>query len=111
MFKLMGKKIIAILTLIAYIAIISQWLNSVIYWLINHCMTGVMSFGNQFDFHDVIYHIEPCNIDNTQCNANFTISFPHNSRGATFTHVNCTVSCFCNKRLRNWPTFYTNFTM
>ena len=38
----------------------SQWLNSVIYWLINHCTdwarTGVTSFGRQFDFHDVIYH-------------------------------------------------------
>ena len=32
------------------------------------------------------------------------------SRAATFTHVNRTVSCFCNKRLQNWPTVYTNFT-
>ena len=31
-------------------------------------------------------------------------------RAATFTHVNGTVSCFCNKRLQNWPTVYTNFT-
>ena len=32
----------------------SQWLNRVIYWLINHCTdrtrTGVTSFGHQFDF-------------------------------------------------------------
>ena len=32
----------------------SQWLNSVIYWLINHCMdraqAGVTSFGPQFEF-------------------------------------------------------------
>ena len=38
----------------------SQWLNSVIYWLINHCTdwarTNVTSFSRQFDFHDVIYH-------------------------------------------------------
>ena len=39
----------------------SQWLNSVIYWLIYHCTdwarTGVTSFGRQFDFHDVICQI------------------------------------------------------
>ena len=38
----------------------SQWLNSVIYWLINHCTdwarTNVTSSSRQFDFHDVIYH-------------------------------------------------------
>ena len=38
----------------------NQWLNSVIYWLINHCTdwarTIVTSFSRQFDFHDVIYH-------------------------------------------------------
>ena len=38
----------------------SQWLNSVIYWLINHCTdwarTNVTSFSCQFDFHEVIYH-------------------------------------------------------
>ena len=32
----------------------NQWLNSVIYWLINHCTdwarTGVTSLGRQFDF-------------------------------------------------------------
>ena len=43
-----------------------QWLNSEIYWLINHCMdwawTGVTSFGRQFYFHDVIYHIRHCNV-------------------------------------------------
>ena len=37
----------------------SQWLNSVIYWLLNHCTgwarTKVTSFSRQFDFHDVIY--------------------------------------------------------
>ena len=31
------------------------------------------------------------------------------ARAATFTRVNGTVSCFCNKRLQNWPTVYTNF--
>ena len=30
-------------------------------------------------------------------------------RAATFTPVNGTVSCFCNKHLQNWPTIYTNF--
>ena len=53
----------------------SQWLNSVISWLINHCMdwarTSVKSFGRQFDFHDVIYHIWHCNIDNRRCNVVF----------------------------------------
>ena len=38
----------------------SQWLNTVIYWLINHCTdwarTDVTSFSRQFDFHDVIYY-------------------------------------------------------
>ena len=46
----------------------SQWFNSVIYWLINHgthwARTGVTSFSRQFDFHDVIYHIRHCNVDN-----------------------------------------------
>ena len=28
-------------------------------------------------------------------------------RAATFTRVNGTVSCFCNKRLQNWPTVCT----
>ena len=40
------------------------WLNSVIYWLINHytdwTQTGVTSFGRKFDFHVVIY----CNFGN-----------------------------------------------
>ena len=31
-------------------------------------------------------------------------------RAAMLTHVNGTVSCFCNKRLQNWPTVYTNFS-
>ena len=39
----------------------SQWLNSAIYWSINHCtdraLTGVTPFGSPVDFHDVIYHI------------------------------------------------------
>ena len=26
------------------------------------------------------------------------------NRAAMFTHVNSTVSCFCKKRLLNWPT-------
>ena len=50
----------------------SQRLDSVIYWLINHCTdwarTGVTSFSCQFDFHDVIYHIWHCNIDNRRHN-------------------------------------------
>ena len=54
----------------------SQWLNSVIYWLINHCTdwarTSVTSFGCQFEFHDVIYHIPHCNADNRRCNVVFT---------------------------------------
>ena len=54
----------------------SQWLNSVIYWLINHCTdwarTGVTSFGRQFDFHDVIYHKRHCNVDNRRCSVVFT---------------------------------------
>ena len=29
-------------------------------------------------------------------------------RAAKFTRVNGTVSCFCNKRLQNWPSVYTN---
>ena len=32
-------------------------------------------------------------------------------RAATFTRVNDTVSCFSNKRLQNWPTVYTTFSM
>ena len=32
------------------------------------------------------------------------------ARAATFTRVNGTVLCFCNKRLRNWPMVNTNFT-
>ena len=32
-------------------------------------------------------------------------------RAATFTHVNGTVSCLCNKCLQNWPTVYMNFSM
>ena len=54
----------------------SQWLNSVISWLINHCTdwarTGVKSFGRQFDLHDVIYHIWHCNVDKRRCNVVFT---------------------------------------
>ena len=34
---------------------------------------------------------------------------PPENRAATFTRVNGTVSCFCNKRLQNRPTVYTNF--
>ena len=29
-------------------------------------------FGRQFDFHDVIYHVQPCNVDNRQHNIVFT---------------------------------------
>ena len=54
----------------------SQWLNPVNYWLINHCTgwtrTGVTSFGRQFDFNDVTYHIGHCNVDTRQGNVVFT---------------------------------------
>ena len=56
--------------------IYSQWLNSVIYWLINHFMnwepTGVTSFDHQSDFHGIIYHIQHCKVDNRQHNIVFT---------------------------------------
>ena len=46
----------------------SQWLNPVIYSLIKHykdwTQIGVTSIGRMFDFHDVIYHIQLCNVDN-----------------------------------------------
>ena len=55
----------------------SQWLNPVNYWLKNHCMgwtrTGVTSFGRQFDFNDVTYHIGHCNADTRRSNVVFTI--------------------------------------
>ena len=39
----------------------SQWINSVIYWIINHCtdwaQPDMMSFRCQFDIHEVTYHI------------------------------------------------------
>ena len=54
----------------------SQWLNSVICWLINHCTawarTSMTSFGRQFKFHDVIYHKPHCNVDNRRHNVVFT---------------------------------------
>ena len=54
----------------------SQWINSVIYWLINHCSelarSSVTSFDRQFEFHDVIYHIEPYNVGNRRRNVDFT---------------------------------------
>ena len=54
----------------------SQWLNSVIYWLINYCTdwarTGITLFGRQFDLHDVIYRKRHCNVDNRQRNVVFT---------------------------------------
>ena len=53
-----------------------QWLNSVIYWLINHCWdwtwNGMTSFGPHFDFHDIIYRIQPCNVDDRRHNVIFT---------------------------------------
>ena len=46
----------------------SQWLNSMIYWLINNCtdwaQIGVTSFGHQFELHNIIYQIQPCSIVN-----------------------------------------------
>ena len=35
----------------------------------------MMSFGRQFDFHDIIYHIhvQPCNVDNRRCNVIFKL--------------------------------------
>ena len=30
--------------------------------------TGMTSFGQQFDFHDAIHHIQPCNFDNRGSN-------------------------------------------
>ena len=54
----------------------SQWLSSVIYWLINHCTDmariGVTPFGRQLDFHDVIYNIRHYNVDNRRRNVAFT---------------------------------------
>ena len=51
-------------------------LNSVINWFINHCTNsariGGKSFGRQVDFHDVIYHIQPRNVDNRRRNVVFT---------------------------------------
>ena len=32
---------------------------------------GMTSFGRQFDFYDVIYHIRPCKVDNRQRNVGF----------------------------------------
>ena len=34
--------------------------------------TGVTSFGRQFDFYDVTYHIRHCNVDNSRGNVVFT---------------------------------------
>ena len=60
-----------------------------IHRLINHCTdwawTGVTSFGRQFDFHDVIYHIQPCNIDNRWHNIVFTT----NGRYKTYIKTTC----------------------
>ena len=50
----------------------SQWLSSVIYWYTDWARAGMMSFGRQFDFHDVIYYIQPCNVDNRRYNVKFT---------------------------------------
>ena len=32
----------------------------------------MMPFGRQFDFHNVIYHIEPCNVGNRRPDVVFT---------------------------------------
>ena len=42
----------------------SQWLTGVSYWLVNHCK----------DWRDVIYHIQPCNVDNRRPNVGSTTS-------------------------------------
>ena len=56
--------------------IYSPWLKSAIYWLINHCMdcprTELTSYGRQFYFHDVICHIQPCNIDHRRHSVVYT---------------------------------------
>ena len=60
----------------------SQLLNPVTYKLINHCRdwtrTGVTSFGSQFDFNDVTYHIGHCNVDTRRCNVVFTTLYVQN---------------------------------
>ena len=38
----------------------------------DRAQTGLTSFGHQFDFHDVIYLIQPCNVDNKQRDVVFT---------------------------------------
>ena len=48
------------------------------YYLINYCTdwarTGVMLFCRLFDFHDVIYHIQYCNVDNRRSCVVLTIN-------------------------------------
>ena len=65
----------------------SQYFKSVIYWLINHCTdwvwAGVTSFGRQFDFYDVNYHKQPCNVDNRQHNVDLQLMDVQNVRKNT----------------------------
>ena len=54
------------------------------YWLINHwtdwARTSVTSFGRKFDFHDVLYHIWHCNVDNRRRNIVLTTIVRKNTR-------------------------------
>ena len=55
----------------------SQWLHSVISLLINHCtdwhdVSRSTLIPVDINFHDVIYYIWHCNVDNMRCNVVFT---------------------------------------
>ena len=58
----MKSRLGVILQFLIFIAYNSQWLNSMIYWLINYCTdwarTGVAPFCRQFDVFETIYHIQ-----------------------------------------------------
>ena len=71
-----------ILTHLTYIAY-----GSVIYW----AWTGVTSFSRQIDFHDVIYHIRHCNVDNRRRNVVFTTT--GRSKRTLNTHFSLSKSC------------------
>ena len=57
----------------------SQWLNSVIYWLIDHCTdrtrTGVTSFDRQFEFSWRHLSHRHCYVDYRRCNVAFTTAW------------------------------------